>query len=167
MGRPTYVCATCSEHFTRKYSANRHNHTLHNGAGEIVRLIDYLAGRSTGQYTANNPFWYKRSNPYNKIGSATVADSAFEPTYLRQQAPLGISQCPPSAIYRPLPTIDEQRYGSGLSQDAIQKIHKLKLMNNYHIPDEIIRLAMFNSINGDNNLLDQMLDVAARYGTAL
>jgi DNA-directed RNA polymerase subunit RPC12/RpoP len=33
MGRPTYVCVTCSERFTRKYSAKRHNITIHgNGA---------------------------------------------------------------------------------------------------------------------------------------
>jgi hypothetical protein len=34
-------------------------------------------------------------------------------------------------------------------------------MNKYpqqHIPDGIIRLAIFNSINGDNMLLDQMLE---------
>jgi hypothetical protein len=75
MGRPSYVCATCSEHFTRKYSARRHNQNLHNGAAEIVRLIDYLGGRSSGQYTPNNPFWYKHYNPYDNIGSSTVADS--------------------------------------------------------------------------------------------
>jgi len=69
-------------------------------------------------------------------------------------------------MYRPLPTIDEQRYGSGLSQDAIQKIQRLKeLLNKHpqcHMPDGVIRLAMFNSINGDNNLLDQMLDDTGR-----
>ncbi|MFY9796550.1 MAG: hypothetical protein WAJ93_12765, partial [Candidatus Nitrosopolaris sp.] len=73
MGRPSYVCATCSEHFTRKYSAKRHNQNIHNSMGEIVRLIDYLAGRSSGQYTPNNPFWFKRNNPYDNIGG-TVAD---------------------------------------------------------------------------------------------
>jgi hypothetical protein len=46
MDRPSYVCTVCSEHFPRKYSAKRHNHNIHNGAAEIVRLIDYLAGRS-------------------------------------------------------------------------------------------------------------------------
>jgi hypothetical protein len=54
--------------------------------GEIVRLIDYLAGRSSGQ--PNNPFWFKRNNPYGNIGPATIADSignTFDPTYLPQQ----------------------------------------------------------------------------------
>ena len=84
----------CSETFTRRYSAKRHNNNLHYGAAEIVRLIDYLAGRSSGQYTANNPFWFKRKNPYHDI-ALTVADSvgdSFRPTYIPQQAPVGISQ---------------------------------------------------------------------------
>jgi hypothetical protein len=66
-------------------------------------------------------------------------------------------------MYRPLPTIDEQRYGSGLSQDAIQKIQELKALMNkyprYHTnPDGIIRLAVYNSVNGDNTLLDDKLE---------
>jgi hypothetical protein len=56
MGRLTYVYGTCSEHFSRKYSARRHNQNLHNGAAEIVRLIDYLVGRTSGQYMPDNPF---------------------------------------------------------------------------------------------------------------
>jgi hypothetical protein len=31
MGRPMYVCIVCSEHFTRKFSARRHNSNIHNG----------------------------------------------------------------------------------------------------------------------------------------
>ena len=84
----------------------------------------------------------------------------------RQGTHIGIS---PSTIRPSLHTMDDQR-NSGLSPGAIQKIKELKaLMNKYpqrHIPDGIIRLAIFNSINGDNSL-DQMLDVASRYGTAL
>lgn len=94
MGRLSYVCTTCSEHFTRKYSG-RHNQNLHNGAAEIVKLIDYLAGRSSGQYKPDNPFWHKRANPYRNIGTRTVADSignALEPRYLPRQAPIGTSK---------------------------------------------------------------------------
>ena len=167
MGRLTYVCANCSEYFTRRYSAKRRNQNLHNGAAEIVRLIDYLAGRSSGHYTPNNPFWYKRSNPYNKIGPATVADilgDTSQSRYIPQQIPLDVSQDYASPICRPIPTMDRQSYAAGLSQGAMQKLKKL--MDNHHIPDGVIRLAIFNSINGDNKLLDQMLDVAARCGTA-
>ncbi|MGA9149176.1 MAG: hypothetical protein WBZ36_01255 [Candidatus Nitrosopolaris sp.] len=165
MGRPSYVCATCSEHFTRKYSATRHNHNLHNGAAEIVRLIDYLAGRSSGQYTPNNPFWYKHNNPYHNFGG-TVADSAgnnFQPAYLPQQEPPQILQNFANPLYRPPPRMDDQRYDTNLSPDIIPKIGELKrLVNKYPQyrtnPDGIIRLAIYDSINGNNTLLDSKLE---------
>jgi hypothetical protein len=53
MGRPTYVCATCSEHFTRRYSATRHNLTIHDNRGEIVPLLEYIIGRKIGRYQAS------------------------------------------------------------------------------------------------------------------
>ena len=65
MGRITYVCATCSEHFTRKYSATRHNLTLHDGRGEIVRLPEYLAGRSSRQNLPSHPSWYRRTQKWD------------------------------------------------------------------------------------------------------
>jgi hypothetical protein len=79
-----------------------HSLTLHDGDADIVRLIDYLAGRSSGQYTPNNPFWFKRNNPYGNIGPATVADSinnTFHPTFHPEEAVLGTSQYP---IYPPV-----------------------------------------------------------------
>ena len=35
--KPSYVCCTCSQDFTRKYNANRHNQNIHFGKAEIVR----------------------------------------------------------------------------------------------------------------------------------
>jgi transposase-like protein len=107
MGRPSYVCTTCSEHFTRRYSGERHNNNLHNGAAEIVRLIDYLAGRSSGQYLTNSPFRFERNN--HNIRSPTVADTVgngFQPGYILQQGyipqtPLGTSKYSPGPIYPP------------------------------------------------------------------
>ena len=144
MGRPSYVCTVCSEHFTRKYSGKRHNQNLHNGAAEIVRLIDYLAGRSSGQYKPDNPFWYKHNNPYHNIRSATVADSignTFQPRYVPQQAPLEVSQYSADPIYSPWHVTDNQ---SRLSQEKILKIEELKTLLNkysqYHTnPDGLIR----------------------------
>jgi hypothetical protein len=90
MGRLTYVCATCSEHFTRRYSATRHNINIHNGRGEIVPLLEYLVRRSSGKYQANHPSWYRRSEKrIHKFGHATVtADSlrdTFGPRDLQQE----------------------------------------------------------------------------------
>ena len=60
MSRPNYVCTICSEHFTRKYSAYRHNSNLHGGRSEIVLYIEYMAGRSSGQYLASHPSWFRK-----------------------------------------------------------------------------------------------------------
>lgn len=131
MGRPSYVCTACSEHSTRS-SAKRHNQNLHDGMGEIVRLIDYLAGRSSGQYTPNNPFWYKRNNPYHNIGG-TVTDTVgdpFQPRYISQQAPLGIPQYSASPVHRSSPTMDDQNYETGLSTETKRKIDELKRLMN-------------------------------------
>jgi len=72
MGRPNYVCTTCSEHFTRKYSAKRHNITVHhNNGGEIVTLVEYLVRRSSGQYHASH---LRNGNRVHKFGRPTIAD---------------------------------------------------------------------------------------------
>jgi hypothetical protein len=76
MGRPNYVCTTCSEHFTRKYSAKTHNITVHDNSGDIVPLLEYLVGRSSGRYHASDPSWYRRSEKsIHKFGRDMVVDS--------------------------------------------------------------------------------------------
>jgi hypothetical protein len=62
MGRITWVCATCEEHFTRKYSASRHNNNLHFGNGLIVTMLDYIVGRASGQYLPSDPRTSKNHN---------------------------------------------------------------------------------------------------------
>src|SRR5215469_3250074 len=87
MGRLEYVCATCEEHFTRRYSATRHNIAIHNNRGEIVSLLEYLVGRSSGQYQAIHPSWYRRERRNHRFGHATVADysgDTLRPTCLQQ-----------------------------------------------------------------------------------
>jgi hypothetical protein len=59
--------------------------------------------------------------------------------------------------------MDDQIYGTTLSLSAIQRIQEFKVLMNkypqYHTnPDAIIRLAIYNSINGDNTLLDNKLE---------
>ena len=91
MGRLTYVCATCEEHFTRRYSATRHNLTIHNNRGEIVSLLEYLVGRSSRRYHASHPLWYRRprqKGTHRFEHATTVADSVggtFRPVGLQQQ----------------------------------------------------------------------------------
>src|SRR5262249_40748612 len=90
MRRPNYVCTTCSEHFTRKYSAKRHNITVHhNNGGEIVPLVEYLVRRNSGRYHANHPSWYPRGRTnekfIHKFGQAMVADSTGDAPGLQRQ----------------------------------------------------------------------------------
>lgn len=158
MGRPSYVCTACSEHSTRS-SAKRHNQNLHDGMGEIVRLIDYLAGRSSGQYTPNNPFWYKRNNPYHNIGG-TVTDTVgdpFQPRYLPQQATVGTSQYCASPI-PPRQVMDDQSYGTSLPQGAIQELQRLVKKYPQYCPDHLLQWIIISCDNGDNQLLDDKLE---------
>jgi hypothetical protein len=107
----------------------------------------------------DNPVLYSKSIQF---GHATVADGVgemFQPRCIHQQAPPGTSQYPANPMYTPWHVMDE----SSLSQEKILKIQELKrLMDkypNYHTnPDGIIRLAIFNSINGDDMLLDSKLE---------
>ena len=62
MGRPTYVCANCSEHFTRKYSAKRHNFNIHAGRSEIVPFIEYMVEVQVGTWQAIHHGIARRDN---------------------------------------------------------------------------------------------------------
>ena len=165
MGRLSYICTECSEHFTRKYSAKRHNYNLHNSEAVIVRLPDYLVGRTSGQYMASHPFWYRRTDKRipGIFRPATVSDTMGDTFQIRdsaQQAPLRISQYSNNPLYRPM---DNQRHGSGLSQDTIVKIGELKRLVNKHPqyldnPDEIVKWAIYCSSNGDDTFLDNKLE---------
>ena len=153
--RVPYYCPYCDQRSTRRWNLDVHIKRRHGG---------YLLGRSSGDLVSHS-FSYKPNYQYNNIGSATVADSVvdtFQPRYIPQQAPLGTSQYSDSPIYRPHPTMDDQIYGTTLSQSAIQRIQECKVLMNkypqYHTnPDAIIRLAIYNSINGDYTLLDDKL----------
>lgn len=53
MSKPSYICVTCGEDFTRRTSAERHkaNPNIHsNGNCNIVRFIEYVIGIAKGTY---------------------------------------------------------------------------------------------------------------------
>jgi hypothetical protein len=154
--REPYICPYCDQRSTRRWNLDVHIKRKHGG---------FLLDGSSGQHMGSNPLWYKFI-PYRNIGSRTVADSignTFEPRYLPQQVPLGRSQYSPSPIYPPWQMMENQINQSSLSAEKIQKIQELKLLMNkyprYHTnPDSIVRLAVYNSINGDNTLLNDKLE---------
>jgi hypothetical protein len=149
--REPYICQYCDQRSTRWWNLKIHMKRKHGG---------FLLGHHH-RNLGSNPPWYSKSVPFE-----TVADSVgntFQPIYLPQQGPPQIPQNFANPLYRPMPTMNDQRCGASLSQGAVQKIQELKrLMNRYpqyHTdPDGIIRLAIYNSINGDNNLLDDKLE---------
>ena len=176
LGRLTYVCATCSEHFTRKYSASRHNLNIHNGGAEIVRLIDYIVGRVSGRYLATHPSWYRREQKWqthsnhiydNKFRPATVTDSSgdtFQRIDARQQAPQANMYY--SSHYSNAPAFqqDDQRYGTRLSRVTRLKIEELetlliKYKEYFHDVNEIFKWTVSWANKGDDRYLDEKLAV--------
>ena len=68
--RASYVCALCSQTFTRKLSGKRHNITLHSGTAPIVRFMDYIIGRIEGRYRPDDPLFYRRRNKIMNLSRA-------------------------------------------------------------------------------------------------
>lgn len=77
MANKILVCALCSQDFTRRYSADRHNQNLHHGEGKIVRMIDYVIGRIAGEYNAANPFAYRSTYKQHASPSTRYDAKAF------------------------------------------------------------------------------------------
>jgi hypothetical protein len=106
----------------------------------------------------NNPLFDRKSVQF---GHATIPDSvgdAFQPRHL-----ISIPQYSASPMYPPRQIMDDPSYRTGLSQDTIVKIQELKRLvykyPHYCVnPDGAIKLAVFNSINGDNTLLNDKLE---------
>src|ERR1700739_659309 len=137
MGRPTYVCATCAEHFTRKYSAKRHNFNIHAGRSEIVPFIEYMVGRSSDRYLASHPSWYRKQkgsqwNSSYASENCVIADttSSFRPESLQHHYPF------PAA------------YPNSQTDTAQQKLEELRLLlGKFSSPqnaETILELAKFN-----------------------
>jgi hypothetical protein len=168
MGRLTYVCATCSEHFTRKYSATRHNLTLYDGRGEIVRLLEYITGTLSGRYMPSHPSWYRRTqkwetpkahNSNNKSGLAIFTDSVddtFRPGNDLQQAPTyKNSYYSPSPILQATHKSVDPPYGTQ-SQKTSLKIKELLNKHHFSHGDTVLGWAVL-SAKGDENYLDEKL----------
>jgi hypothetical protein len=186
MRRPAYVCATCSEHFTRRYSATRHNLTIHNGIGEIVTYIEYLVGRNSGRYRPSHPSLYRkrrREKSIHNFAHAVAADSmgdTLPPKGLQQETlsmsiatPLslpaastskpqlgGVPPYPTDQISQSIHTTNDQ---GTISQETMLKIQELKRLMykypQYHSnPGAFVKCATFYSINGDSTLLDEWLE---------
>ena len=165
--RDPYYCPYCDQRSTRRWNLEIHIKRKHGG---------YSLGRSSDLYMTNNAPLHSQSVMENATIANGINDT-FHPTFLPQQralgtsqystnpifSPVNVSQTFANPVYRPMQIMDDQINQSGLSQVKILKIQELKLLMNkysyYHTnPDEIIRLAIYNSINSDDTLLDRKLE---------
>jgi hypothetical protein len=76
-----YVCTICAQDFTRKYSALRHNRTLHQGRANIVRLLEYIVGRIRGEYSLADPMLFRKNrwrSPYGNLSNFPFVSVAHD-----------------------------------------------------------------------------------------
>jgi hypothetical protein len=153
MSRPNYVCVACSEHFTRRFSANRHNSNMHKGGAEIVSYMDYMAGRNSGRYQASHPSLYHKDRGYqgirrhwNNMESHAVADtsSSFKPENVQPSLP---------------------SYTSSYTMTLVQQTQKLeefiKLAEKVNTPQtahKLIEYAKMTIKEGDYRFLNEKLE---------
>ena len=184
MRRPTHVCATCSEHFTRRYSATRHNLTIHKGIGEIVPYLEYLVGRNSGRYRPSHPSLYRRGRGekrnHNFRHADTVAVDSMGDTFRHRDLqgyhhPQYQQHAPSPSISLPsLPTPATQDVSTlqpmnttndvgTLSQETMQKIQELKRLvysNPLYFPnpDAYLKSIIYFCNDGNNSFLDEKLE---------
>jgi hypothetical protein len=166
MRRPMYVCTTCSEHFTRRYSANRHNDKIHSGMAEIVPYIDYMAGRNSGQYLASQPSRYRsnqRYTPSNRnyqgnFGSGTVADTGVAP---RAEYFVKGPFLPNASSYSSTTTSRQPTEAGSQFQESNPKIEELRLLLAHYASQEearqILEWAKIGLRRGDEKFLNDKL----------
>ncbi len=153
--RIPYYCPYCDQRSTRRWNLQVHIKRKHGGTPD--------------PYLASHPFSYKPTNPYHNIESTKVSDNgwnSFRPGYSLQQAPVGISQYSSGTIYPPWQITDDQSYGTSLADTTTTKLKIEELKRRvykypqYHNndPEEIVRLVVYNCINGDNTLLNNKLE---------
>jgi hypothetical protein len=74
IGKSNWVCGTCGQGFTRKYSATRHI-GKHFGNAGIFRPFEYIVARINGRLSPSDPLLFRRkknqSNQNNKMNQAT------------------------------------------------------------------------------------------------
>jgi hypothetical protein len=136
VGDPNYVCTICSQTFTRRWRGSVHNDNFHGGLGSIVRLLDYIVGRASGQYLPADPSLFRRKNKWEKL-----AEEARE-------------------NYKEFGT--QNHNPNRELEDAILKLAEIKeLASKYFPPNEVqeilLTVGMQRQIKGNNLPLDHAI----------
>jgi hypothetical protein len=149
MSHPSYVCTVCSQQFTRKYSGHRHNFNIHGGS-EIVPIIEYMVGRSSGQFLASHPSWFRKrrqlqANRSYPSDNRVIPDtsSLFRPETLLQPYPL------PAALLNSHTTTIQQKL-----EELRILLGKFSSQQNAYVT---LELAKYNLRQGDESFLNETL----------
>jgi hypothetical protein len=67
MSKPNWCCNMCGDHFSRRFSANRHMRLRHRGAGMAIPFTHYIAGIRSGIYPAFPRPTFSKSNSLQDI----------------------------------------------------------------------------------------------------
>ena len=187
MGRITWVCATCSEPFTRRYGANRHNTNLHGGKGTVVRLLDYIVGIATGRFLPRDVpsgrqarrssfFGFRHRDKYQQTTYESVVHESISPNPAYKQDTDLYSKSHSSYDFNnywcPLKREDNHRIANKLSSgtgpaqsiEEVQTTIKLReihlLLNKYHPhnhANQFLALVTRMTIIGDEKNIDRIL----------
>jgi hypothetical protein len=183
MANPNYVCTICSQTFTRKWRGTVHNNNTHGGLAKVVRLIDYMIGRSNGEYVSSDPSLYRRrkrwwdsiehERPFldKKLGQEGYFHSSkFGATPARSQQQYYASDS------KPVQDPQQQYYASDSKpvqdpqqqfNEGIIKAAELKKLLIKFLPPGKVRETLFNIGNrcvvaGNSHPLDQALEEAIK-----
>ena len=169
MANPNYVCTICSQTFTRKWRGTMHNNNMHAGIAKVVRLIDYMIGRSNGEYVSSDPSLYRRrkraGDPIDL--KRPLLDKKLEKLGYFHSSSLRTSQA----------TNQQQNYGSDSKsvQDPLQqysepfiKAAELKKLLGKYLPPGKVQEMVINVCNscvvtGNNHPLDQAIEEASKF----
>jgi hypothetical protein len=78
MSKALWACSLCGEDFTRRSSAERHRNNVHQGRSDLVRYVEYLAGRASGLYSTpiDPPRLARRGKP--PFGKTSKIDGRWQ-----------------------------------------------------------------------------------------
>jgi hypothetical protein len=65
--KPNWCCSICGDHFSRRFSANRHIRLKHGGSGQAVPFTHYIAGIRTGIYPPFPRPTFNKTDPSQQI----------------------------------------------------------------------------------------------------
>jgi len=177
MAAINWVCAGCAQHFSRRYTANRHDRNFHEGKGIIVRILDYIVGRANGQFQSQDPLAYRREKKNGLLFGSKTANNNFGPKVIADSTSGVVSQASdnyiqerashnPNLLSQPTRKSDVNVTSTA---DPFQEIIQRKLglqefsglVNKYYHKqdaDDIFAMCKYLVSQGNNDVLEKHLN---------